>query len=358
MKEAFVFPGPKVEIRDVDFPTLPSPNHLIIKVIVAGSNPKDWGIAERVPGINQGDDIAGYVHAVGPSVKNFKAGDRVASFHEMLTPHGAFAEYAVGPEATTFHIPDNVPFEEAATIPLAGMTAALGMYQRLGLPLPWLPAQERLPLVVYGAASAVGAFALKLAILSNIHPIICVAGRGIPYVESLIDRSKGDTIIDYRKGNDEVVKGIKQALESGEKLNYAFDAVTDKGSYQNLMKVMDMEKGKMAIVLARKKYEDVPESFAKFFTQVGKVHGDRYPGGKGEKKLAGLLGDQDFGAVMYKFFERGLAGGWFKGHPFEVVPGGLGGLETGLTNLKGGKVSASKYVFRIQETKGLSGSKL
>jgi NADPH:quinone reductase-like Zn-dependent oxidoreductase len=47
MKEAIVFPGPEVKIQDVDFPTLPSPNHLIIKVVVSGLNPKDWGIAER-----------------------------------------------------------------------------------------------------------------------------------------------------------------------------------------------------------------------------------------------------------------------------------------------------------------------
>ncbi|KAF2674157.1 GroES-like protein [Microthyrium microscopicum] len=357
MKEATIFPGTKVKINDVDFPTLPSPDHLIIKVIVAGSNPKDWAIAERVPGINQGDDIAGIVHSVGDNVTNFRPGDRVASFHEMLTPHGCFAEYAVGLEATTFHIPPNVSFEEASTIPLAGMTAALGMYQRLGLPLPWLPAQERLPLVVYGAAGAVGAFAVKLATLSNIHPIICVAGRGIEYVESLIDRSKGDTIVDYRQGNDEVVKSFQQAL-NGEKLCYAFDAVSDKGSYQNLMKVMDLSKGRISLVLARKHYEGIPDSFAKFFTQVGRVHAESYPGIKGEKKLQGLLGDQDFGAVMYKFFERGLKAGWFKGHPYQVVPGGLDGVETGLQDLKAGKASAFKFVFRIEETKGLSQSKL
>jgi NADPH2:quinone reductase len=274
-----------------------------------------------------------------------------------VKPHGAFAEYAVGLEATTFHIPKNVSFEEAATIPLAGMTAALGMYQRLALPLPWYPAQERLPLVVYGAASAVGAFAIKLATLSNIHPIIGVAGRGIPYVESLIDRSKGDTIIDYRKGNDEVIKGLQSAL-GGEKLGYAFDAVSDHGSYQNLMKVMDLSKGRISLVLARKKYEGIPDDFAKFFTQVGRVHASTYPGIKGEKKLEGLLGDQDFGAIMYKFFERGLSNGWFKGHPYEVVPGGIGGVEKGLTDLKAGKASAIKFVFRIDETKGLDDAKL
>jgi NADPH2:quinone reductase len=276
----------------------------------------------------------------------------------MLTPHGAFAEYAVGLGRTTFHIPKTLSFEEAATIPLAGMTAALGLYQRLGLPLPWLPAQEKLPLVVYGAASAVGAFAVKFAVLSNIHPIICVAGRGIAYVETLIDRSKGDTIVDYRKGDEEVIKGMEQGLGSNEKLRYAFDAVTDKGSFQNLMKVMDLEKGKISVVLARKSYDGIPPAFAKFFTQVGRVHADHYPGIKGEKRLEGTLGDQTFGTVMYKFFERGLADGWFQGHPFEIVPGGLGGLEIGLTNLKAGKASAFKYVYRIDDTQGLSKVKL
>jgi NADPH2:quinone reductase len=298
------------------------------------------------------------VHSVGDNVTNFKPGDRVASFHEMLTPHGGFAEYAVGLETTTFHIPTTVSFEEAATIPLAAMTAALGLYQRLGLPLPWLPAQDRLPLVVYGAASAVGAFAVKLATLSNIHPIICVAGRGIPYVESLIDKSKGDVVVDYRKGNEQVVNELQLALGSSEKLCYAFDAVSDKGSYQNLMKVMDLRNGKITLVLARKTYEGIPLDFAKSFTQVGKVHSDSYPGLKGEKTLKGLLGDQTFGAIMYKFFERGLAEGWFSSHPFEVVPGGLGGLETGLTELKAGKASAVKYVYRIGETEGVSEAKL
>lgn len=311
-----------------------------------------------MPGINQGDDIAGVVHSVGSNVSGFRPGDRVASFHEMLNPHGSFAEYAVGRADTTFHIPSHVSFEEAATIPLAGMTAALGMYQRLGLPLPWLPAQQRLPLAVYGAASAVGAFAIKLASLSNIHPLICVAGRGCSFVESLIDRSKGDTIIDYRGGNDAVVAGLRSALGQGDKLMYAFDAVSDKGSFQNLMQVMDVEKGKITLVLARKRYEGIPDSMEKSFTQVGKVHSPNYPGLKDEKKLLGDLNDEDFGVVMYKFFERGLAKGWFKGHPFEVVPGGLGGIESALKSLKAGKASAVKYVFRIAETEGLQKAQL
>lgn len=41
--------------------------------------------------------------------------------------------------------------------------------------------------------------------------------------------------------------------------------------------------------------------------------------------------------------------GWFKGHPFEVVPGGLQGVQTGLRDLKEGKASAVKYVYKIGE---------
>jgi hypothetical protein len=47
MKEAVVSKDLKVIIQDVDFPTIPSPAHLIIKVNVSGSNPKDWAMAER-----------------------------------------------------------------------------------------------------------------------------------------------------------------------------------------------------------------------------------------------------------------------------------------------------------------------
>ena len=52
-------------------------------------------------------------------------------------------------------------------------------------------------------------------------------------------------------------------------------------------------------------------------------------------------------------FARGLATGEFKGHPYKVVPGGLGAVPGILEDLKAGKASAVKYVFRIGETEGL-----
>ena len=61
--------------------------------------------------LNQGDDIAGVVHTIGSGVKEFKPGDRVAAFHQIGTPGGSYAEYAVAWDHTTFHIPNNISFE-------------------------------------------------------------------------------------------------------------------------------------------------------------------------------------------------------------------------------------------------------
>jgi NADPH:quinone reductase-like Zn-dependent oxidoreductase len=63
---------------------------------------------------NSGDDVAGYVEALGSQVAathEFKVGDRVAAFHPMMEQGGTYAEYALAPVTTTFLIPDGVSFE-------------------------------------------------------------------------------------------------------------------------------------------------------------------------------------------------------------------------------------------------------
>ena len=111
MKEALVGAGPKVRIVDSPIP-VPEADQVITKVVVSGSNPKDWKYpAVMKQEFNQGDDIAGVVHAVGSDVVEFKPGDRVAAFHQMRTPGGSYAEYAVSWSHTTFHIPKQTTFE-------------------------------------------------------------------------------------------------------------------------------------------------------------------------------------------------------------------------------------------------------
>lgn len=221
------------------------------------------------------------------------------------------------------------------------MTAALGNYQKLNLPLPWNPTKERLPLVVYGGATAVGAFAIKLARLSNIHPIIAVAGRGSAFVETLLDRSKGDTIVDYREGDEAVQAKIKAA--AGGPIYHAYDAVSEKGSYRNLGAVLTSP-GTIATVLPSEDYQP-PNGVVINRVMVGSVH---QPPKEGE-----TIADQEFGAAFFQLLGRGLAQGWYSGHPYEVRANGLDGLQGALHDLRDGKASAVKYVVRIAETPGL-----
>ncbi|OJK02119.1 hypothetical protein ASPACDRAFT_1886511 [Aspergillus aculeatus ATCC 16872] len=345
MKEAVIDKAVTVAIHEVDTPVV-QPGQVLIKVVVSGTNPKDWKVPTwqpDAPATNQGDDIAGYVEAVGEGVPNFHKGDRVAAFHQMLTPGGSWAEYAIAWAHTTFHLPEGTTFEEAATIPLAATTSAVGLFQRLGLPLPWSPATQPLPLVVNGGSSAVGAFAIKLARLSNIHPIIAVAGKGASYVETLIDRSKGDTIIDYRDGHEAVRKIIKTAA-GGRPVHYAFDAVSEKGSYQNLGAVLTAP-AKITVVLPGCDSQGLPDGIHLSTTNCGSVH---QPSVQGK-----LVGDVEFGAAIFALFSRGLVQGWFTGHPHEVRPNGLAGLEGAVKDLQAGKASAVKYVVRIADTPDL-----
>lgn len=215
------------------------------------------------------------------------------------------------------------------------MTSVSALYHHLQLPAPWSPAASSIPLVIYGGASAIGAYAIQLARRSNIHPIIAIAGRSAPFVEGLIDRSKGDTIIDYRQGDEAVISGIKDAL-NGAELFHTYDCVSEGSSFVNLGKVV-APGGKIVTVLPFQDYPGVPEHVQVIKNSVGCVHQDQ----------------KDLGYVYFRYLAKGLQDGWFKPHPHQVVPGGLGGLETALRNLRDGKASATKYVVRIGETSGL-----
>jgi NADPH:quinone reductase len=227
------------------------------------------------------------------------------------------------------------------------MTAAIGLYINLELPAPWHPATEPIPLIVYGASSAVGAFAIKLAVRSNIHPIIAVGGKGEVFVKSIIDESKGDVFVDYRGGADQLVEGMKAGLK-GEEVFHAYDAISEKGSFEACSKVLS-EGGKITLVMPGSDYSAIPRTLKSSITYVGLVHDSNTIDNKTvnwKNHVNGL----DFGYVYFKLFGQGLKEGWLKPHPYEVVPGGLNGIPEALTNLREGKSSAVKYVFKIEDT--------
>jgi NADPH:quinone reductase-like Zn-dependent oxidoreductase len=186
------------------------------------------------------------------------------------------------------------------------MTAAIGLYMRLRLPEPWHATTSPTPLIVYGASVAVGSFAIKLAKASNIHPIIAVAGSGEAYVETLIDRSKGDSVVDYPKGNEAVVSGIKEALKKAgqNQVEYAFDAVSEKNSYQNICEVLSKD-GKITLVLPGSEYKEIPENIEKSLTEVGSSHrGIAVDSSEGKAGIR--TGGREFAYVFFRLFTKGL----------------------------------------------------
>jgi len=219
----------------------------------------------------------------------------------------------------------------------------MALYRNLRLPPPWSPASTSIPLVVYGASSAVGSFALKLARSSNIHPIIAVAGKGTKYVETLIDRTKDDIVIDYRNGPDSTIDQIRAHLQAGnyDKPSHGLDPGIGISSQKVLTEIV-APGGAINLVLPSD--FDV-EPAVKSLTSVGVVH----------NQDNGAYGDDasDLGFVICRWFTRSLQLGTFEGHPFEVRAGGLEGVEQALKDLRNGKASAVKYVFRIADTPGI-----
>ncbi|CZR64152.1 related to NADPH:quinone reductase and related Zn-dependent oxidoreductases [Phialocephala subalpina] len=364
MKEAHISAETTVSIHDVPIPVLTHPHSLLVKVAATSCNPKDWKMAasnlmtiRSCP--NSGDDIAGTVVSVGPSVLSFKPGDRVAALHELGTPHGSYAEYAVVYEWTTFHLDDKMPFEEACTVPMATYMGVIGLCGMLRVKTgPWDVAEmqtrkgqgaEKL-LLVYGASSAVGAAVIKLAGIMGVHPLICVVGRGGAFVESLIDRSKGDVSIDYRQGPEKVVEEVKKVL-GGRKLEFVFDGISEKASHENYWRAMDLETGRVTFVLGGHR-EDIPEGIEQSTTMVGSLWKELQPLGKKDRLGMGV-GGKDFGFAYSRLIGSWLQEGKLNIHPFEVVEGGLAGLEKALKTLREGKSSATKFVIRIAETPNL-----
>lgn len=217
------------------------------------------------------------------------------------------------------------------------MTAALGLYRSLELPQPWAPAKTRVPILIYGASSAVGAFAIKLARLSKLHPIIAIAGRGCSYVESLIDRMQGDVVIDYRSGREALSKQVRTAL-ADVPLHSALDAISEGESFDTIKELL-AEDANVAVTLPP------PGGL-----EDNGVHWDLVMSGDVHGVFEEKAGAREFGCVMMQAFARSMEAGMFKGHPFKVVAGGLGGIQQALEDLKAGKASAVKYVIRIEDT--------
>ncbi|MGW6356459.1 NADP-dependent oxidoreductase [Streptomyces sp. NPDC055092] len=156
--------GPEVlEYGEVRDPKV-GPDSVLVKVRAAAVNPVDWKAREgyldpaldAVFPVIPGWDVSGVVVQPGASVTEFVTGDEVIGYvREDFLSRGTFAEYVAAPVRTLARKPRNLTYEEAAGLPLAGLTA----YQVL---TGALAVQEGDVVLAHAAAGGVGSIAVQL----------------------------------------------------------------------------------------------------------------------------------------------------------------------------------------------------
>jgi NADPH:quinone reductase-like Zn-dependent oxidoreductase len=157
-----------------------------------------------------GTDLAGVVESVGGRVTRFKPGDEV--FGETLRSFGlsnggAFAEYAAAPEQSLALKPQNVTFEQAASVPSSGYIAFANM-TRLGSRM------EGQRVLVNGAGGGVGTIALQMLKARGAHVTAVDAGPKLGMLQSL----GADETVDYTRTN---------VIEQGNQYDLIFDIASN-----------------------------------------------------------------------------------------------------------------------------------
>ncbi len=189
------FGGPEVlTVDDIPVPQ-PGPAQVLLKVHASSVNPIDWKLAGGIMRpfgpkrpCTAGQDVSGEVVALGPDVTAFKVGDRA---HARIAGQagGAGAEFAVVGLDVLAPMPAAMTFEDAAAIPLAGMTALQGLRDRLGVPISG--ANQRV--LVVGASGGVGHFAVQIARAAGAFVVGVCSGRNATLVSGL----GANAIVDY-----------------------------------------------------------------------------------------------------------------------------------------------------------------
>ncbi|MEC3998852.1 NADP-dependent oxidoreductase [Actinacidiphila sp. DG2A-62] len=190
-------------LTDADDPKV-GPDSVLVRVRAAGVNPVDWKIVAghldplmhvHFPLI-PGWDVAGVVEAVGLDATEFSVGDEVYGYvRKDEVQHGTFAELVAAPVRTLAHRPAALSWEQAAAVPLAGLTAFQAL-ARIGV-------GQGDTVLVHAAAGGVGSFAVQIAAAQGARVIGTASERNHDFVRSL-----GGEPVDYGEGLADRVRAL------------------------------------------------------------------------------------------------------------------------------------------------------
>ena len=194
-----------VRLEEIQKPT-PADDEILVKVHAAAVNPLDWHYVRGTPyllrldgglrypkEIRLGVDYAGTVEAVGKNVTRFKPGDEVFGGRT-----GAFAEYVTARADRSVTLkPANVTFEQAASVPIAAVTALQGLRDKGKIQ----PGQK---VLINGASGGVGTFAVQIARVLGAEVTGVSSTKNLDMVRSI----GADYVVDYTR--EDFTKGTKQ----------------------------------------------------------------------------------------------------------------------------------------------------
>ncbi|GAB6550019.1 NADP-dependent oxidoreductase [Bacillus mobilis] len=170
-------------------------NEVLIRILATSVNPVDWKIRKgelqqqlrfSFP-IILGLDVAGIIEEVGEEVECFKIGDKVYTKPENIG-QGSYAEFITVKSDLVSYMPTNLSFEEAASIPLAGLTA----WQSL---VDYAKIKEHDRVLIHAGAGGVGSLAIQIAKSFGAFVATTASSKNEEFLKSL----GADLVIDYKK---------------------------------------------------------------------------------------------------------------------------------------------------------------
>ncbi|MEZ4742403.1 MAG: NADP-dependent oxidoreductase [Bdellovibrionota bacterium] len=231
-----------LELIEVDKPSATS-NEVLVKVCAASINPIDFKIRNgkvkillpyELPLI-LGNDLSGIVCDIGSNVNKFKIGDPI---YARVPKHkiGTFAEFIAVDESAVAIKPPSLTFEEAASIPLVGLTSYQAINDILRL-------QSGQKIFIPAGAGGVGTFAIQLAKSLGAYVATTASEAGRDLVSSL----GADLIIDYKSNKFEnYLKDYDAVFDTlgGESLKRSFQILKEGGKVVSITGMPNSKFGK------------------------------------------------------------------------------------------------------------------